>query len=317
MSNPSSSMHGRPLSSADLYAQVPTSDSTYPPIRTVTPRSPEVVNPPYASMSGAAHDRRESPNPNWLHERSPSTATFESQYSDSGLPVGAGAAFGGAGTAGSRLSQQPYRMQGGAATQSGTWDDAATGHSYSPEGSQANLMAMAAGGPGAGAGAYRGVPTGSRTDSYSKEAYASQDALGGGGAGGAGGLATLRKGANARGAAGGSWWARQSSRMRKLLIAGLVLVVLLIIAAVAIPVAITKSNDGDDASKASRKASNDGTEAGIPTESNPVTDWKTAAYGGNGSMVYLEDGSSFRYNNSLGASLASLRSSPSRRARDS
>ncbi|GAA5938971.1 hypothetical protein JCM3775_002637, partial [Rhodotorula graminis] len=195
---------------------------------------------------------------------------------------------------------------GGAATHRATGPPAATAHANAPHGPRPTLQARAAGaGAGAGAGAYRGVPTGSRNDSYSKEAYASQDALGGAG-GGAGGHATLRKGANARGAAGGSWWARQSSRMRKLVIAGLVLLLLIIVAAIAIPIAITKSNDGDDASKASRKASNDGTEAGIPTESNPVTDWKTAPYGGNGSMVYLDDGSSFRYNNSLGGFWVSI-----------
>lgn len=307
--HPSSPRGARPLSSsADLYAQVPTSDSTYPPIRSITPRSPEVVNPPYASTAaippGLANPAGTASSPNWLHERSPSTATFESQYSDAGVPAGAAGAGVGAGA-----GRQPYRLHGGAATQSGTWDDAATGHSYSPEGSQANLMGLAAGGAGSG-GVYLGVPTGagSRNDSYSKE-YASAEALGGAGAGG--GLATLRKGGHGggKGAGGaGGWWSRQSSRSRKLLIVGLVLLVLVIAAAVAIPVGIIKSRD--NSGEAQRKADNDGTEQGIPTEVNPAPDWKTAAYGGNGSVVYLEDGSSFRYNNSFGASWPSSRRTP-------
>ncbi|BGP44003.1 hypothetical protein JCM10450v2_008219 [Rhodotorula kratochvilovae] len=273
----SSSHGGRHRSSADMYAQVPTSDATYPPIRTITPRSPEVVNPPYAAAP---------PDPQWLHTRSPSTQTFESQYSDGGNPAAAAGAGG---------APQPYRLRGGAATQSGTWDDGATGHSYSPEGSQANLTALAAGaGIGGAAAGYRGVPTAGRSESFMKEYGAGADSPDG--------LATLRKGG--KGGAGGGWWSRQSSRGKKWLVAALVLLLLVVAAAIAIPIGVIKSRDNSD--EARRKADNDGTQKGIPTEVNPAPDWKTAAYGGNGSMVYLDDGSSFKYNNSFGGYWVSI-----------
>ncbi|GAA5822611.1 hypothetical protein JCM3770_000618, partial [Rhodotorula araucariae] len=266
------SSHPKLRSSADMYAQVPTSDATYPPIRTITPRSPEVVNPPYAAAP---------PDPHWLHTRSPSTQTFESQYSDGGT--------------GAPAAQEPYRLRGGAATQSGTWDDAATGHSYSPDGSQANLTALAAGVGAGGAAGYRGVPTAGRSESFMKEYDAG---LGGESAEG---LATLRKG----GAGGGrGWWSRQSARSKKWLIAALVLALLVVAAAIAIPIGVIKGRGMSE--EARRKADNDGTAKGIPTEVNPVPDWKTAAYGGNGSIVYLDDGSSFRYNNSFGGYWVSI-----------
>jgi glucan 1,3-beta-glucosidase len=155
--------------------------------------------------------------------------------------------------------------------------------------------------------AYRNVAggqggAGGRSESYdySKEGGLAA-AAGTTGAAGAG-SSPLRK----RGVAPPSqgWWSRKSSKTRKLLIAAVVLALLIIAIAVAVPVAIVKSNANKENAA---KAANDGTEKGIPTSATPPTDWKTVAYGGNGSTVYLEDGSEFRYNNSFG-SFSSLHS---------
>ncbi|GAA6002074.1 glycoside hydrolase family 5 protein [Rhodotorula paludigena] len=268
----SSGSHGRHRSSADMYASVPTQDGSYPPIRSITPRSPEVVHPSYASPPGPAFLQS--------HERSPSTNTFESRYSDDA--PGAGAA--------------PYRLRGGAATQSGTWDDTATGtgsYSDSPVGSSANLHGLAA-----GTGPYRSAP---RSESYMKE----YGAVAAGAGASSAGLATLSKGGPGGGRGAGGWWARKSGKAKALLIGALVALLVVIVVAIAVPVAVTRSSSDSKAAE-ERKESNDGTAAGIPTEANPVADWRTAAMGGNGSVVYMEDGSSFTYNNSFGGYWVSI-----------
>ncbi|GAA6019690.1 hypothetical protein JCM10207_009229 [Rhodosporidiobolus poonsookiae] len=249
-SSSSHNNHGRHRSSADLYAAVPTADGSYPPIRTITPRSPDL------------EDLAASPPPPFLDDypqrRSPSMNTFASEYSN---------------------ADAPYRLRGGATgSPSGVWDHGSAAGEYSPSlmGSSANLNAMA----------YRNVNQGG----YGKEADEGQH------------VPTLRK-RHAPGAAGGGWWASKSSKTKKLLVAGLIALVVIIAVAVAVPVAVVKSRDSD-AEKA--KEENDGTEKGIPTAANPAADWSTAAYGGNGSMVYLEDGSSFIYNNSFGGYWVSI-----------
>ncbi|GJN94706.1 hypothetical protein Rhopal_007797-T1 [Rhodotorula paludigena] len=268
--------HGRHRSSADLYASVPTQDSSYPPIRTITPQTPQFTSPPYAAPGDPAGASR----PPFIqsHDRSTSAGTFESRYSADGDAT------------------PPYRYGGATAAQSGTWDDAAYSYTDSAFNSSANLHGMATGATGA-----RGMRA-ARGESYLKE-Y-------GVGAASTDGLATLRKkrgyGSGGAGADAG-WWSRKSGRAKALLVAGVLGLVAIIAIAVAVPVAVTRNNaSAAEKATAERKSSNDGTEKGIPTESNPVADWRTAAAGGNGSIVYTEDGSSFRYNNSFGGYWVSI-----------
>ncbi|GAA5890506.1 hypothetical protein JCM6882_002943 [Rhodosporidiobolus microsporus] len=262
----SSSSHGRHRSSADLYASVPTSDSTYPPIRSITPRSPPINQDEDDELI------RSPPPPPFADDypgqrRSPSMNTFASEYSN---------------------PDAPYRLRGGA-TGSPAWGgDSEMGHDgYSPSlGSTANLNALAnrnaAGGAAGGYG-------------YGKEADGSAP------------LSTLRKRSVAPGgAAGGGWWSSKSSRAKKLWIAALLLLVIIIAVAVAVPAAVVTSNKNkNNSAEEKAREANDGTDKEIPTAANPV-DWSTAAYGGNGSMIYLEDGSSFMYNNSFGGYWVSI-----------
>lgn len=167
---------------------------------------------------------------------------------------------------------------------------------------------------------YRNGPPGAqagRSDSYlgDKEVLAGE---------GGGGVGTLRKknyaaatgdydplgGPRRTGPGGGGlggWWSRKSTLAKSLLALGALLVV---IAAIAIPVGIVKSRESSDSSNklnaaapaatSSTNSANDGTEEGIPTAATPVANWQTAPYGGNGSVIFLEDGSNFTYLNSFG-----------------
>ena len=169
---------------------------------------------------------------------------------------------------------------------------------------------------------YRNGPPGAqagRSDSYlgDKEVLAGE---------GGGGVGTLRKknyaaatgdydplgGPRRTGPGGGGlggWWSRKSTLAKSLLALGALLVV---IAAIAIPVGIVKSRESSDSSNklnaaapaatSSTNSANDGTEEGIPTAATPVANWQTAPYGGNGSVIFLEDGSNFTYLNSFGES---------------
>ncbi|GAA5970274.1 hypothetical protein JCM11641_001644 [Rhodosporidiobolus odoratus] len=270
MSSGSTGSHARGRSSADLYASVPTQDSTnsYPPIRTITPRSPAVPHSPdehdggdHESLVGEVY----SSTPPFFSQdrRSPSMNTFASEYDAS--------------------SSDAYRLRGGAGTPAtfGTPGlggyEPSEGHDYSQYGSSANLNSMA----------YRNVPGAGRNDSY---AYGKE------------GASPERSPPASTGGVGGKgtgWWGRKSSRAKTLIILALLLLVIIIAVAVAVPVAISKSknNEGDD---------NDGTEKGIPTGANPAADPKSAAYGGNGTEIFLEDGSSFTYNNSFGGYWVSI-----------
>ncbi|GAA5863868.1 hypothetical protein JCM8547_006089 [Rhodosporidiobolus lusitaniae] len=267
-----SSSHGRHRSSADLYASVPTSDSstTYPPphpsaagIRTITPHtpSPDLTPPSFSS-------------PSHLHTRSESQQTFASEYSN---------------------PDAPYRLRGGASPAAGSamWGDSEAGHDYSVGGDSPSLMGSSA---NLNAMAYRNVAGGQR---------AGDSAYGDGKEGSYGGAGAVGAGAAGRRGGKGGWWSSKSSRAKKMLLAALVLLVLLIAIAIAVPVGITQSNKNNNAEE-KRKEDNDGTEKGIPTAANPSTDWSTAPYGGNGSVVYTEDGSSFTYNNSFGGYWVSI-----------
>lgn len=281
----SAGRHDRHRSSADIYSSVPTSDASYPPIRTITPRSPEFVTPtgayaalPPSNSAGAGFPQRPD-----YHERSESMQTYSSAYStpDPTAPYSG-----------------PERLRGGG----GAYDDSGR---YSPSvetaggmyDSSANLNQMAyraGGGGGTSAGA---TPPGlaSRSESYMKEygGEGTYDAT----AGGAGGVLKKRYGAAGGGGAGAGWWGRKSRSTKRWLVCALVALVVLVCAAVAVPVGVIK---GRESKLAAETKANDNTNPKIPTGSHPV-DWSTAAYGGNGSTIYLEDGSSFMYNNSFGA----------------
>ncbi|BGP04006.1 hypothetical protein NBRC10513v2_007747 [Rhodotorula toruloides] len=268
----------RHRSSADLYSSIPTSDASYPPIRTITPRSPEFVNPSssaYAALPPSVPHRPE------YHERSESMQTYSSAYStpdptmrySAVSPAGAGA----------------ERLRGGVG---GTYDE---GGRYSPSvetagiyDSSANLNQMAYRNAGGGTGMT------SRSESYMKE-YGGEGSYDGAAGGGSGGILKKRYGAAGAGA-GKGWWSRKSTSSKRWLICALVTLIILICAAIAVPLGVIK---GRENKLAAETKANDNTNPKIPTGSHPV-DWKTAAYGGNGSMVYLEDGSSFMYNNSFG-----------------
>ncbi|SCV67335.1 BQ2448_5981 [Microbotryum intermedium] len=121
------------------------------------------------------------------------------------------------------------------------------------------------------------------------------------------------------------FWARLSGRGRKFLLL-LALVILLIIAvAIAIPTAIiTRNNEKSNAassggSRTSGSNSHTPTASapnGIPTGATGSADWKTAPYGGDGSIVYTEDGSSFTYNNSFGGFWVSIPFNDTAQAQD-
>lgn len=88
--------------------------------------------------------------------------------------------------------------------------------------------------------------------------------------------------------------------MKKIILFGLLAAIIIIAVAVAVPAAVVSKNKGDNKNN-NVSSANDGTEKGIPTSSTDSNvDWRTAAYGGNGSTVYMENGESFIYNNTFG-----------------
>jgi len=154
-----------------------------------------------------------------------------------------------------------------------------------------------------GADSYDATPQGSSANlNPAQRGYSDKEYAGSGlaaGAGGTAGLSSLNKGGSGKGGQGG-WWSRKSSRAKKLILFGLLAAIIVIAVAVAVPAAVM--NNGKDKSNAVSEA-NDGTQEGIPTGATAENiDWRTAAYGGNGSTVYMENGESFMYNNSYGES---------------
>lgn len=125
------------------------------------------------------------------------------------------------------------------------------------------------------------------------------------------GRRNLRRGGAAAG--GGGFWSKLSSKGKKLLIIGAIVALIIIIIAVAVPAAIVSSNNNnnknnaaaDSGSSSSRSIVNSAP-SGVPTGGSD-TDWKTAATGGDGSTVYMQDGTSFIYNNTFGECLWTLR----------
>lgn len=149
---------------------------------------------------------------------------------------------------------------------------------------------------------YTGQPYGSGGaggDKYEEEAF-----------NGAGPVLPKQRQLKRGGAAAGSggFWSRLSSRGRRLLIIGAIVLLILIIIAVAVPAAVVTSQRDDNKSEAVDNSADITSNSivapapsGVPTgDANDKVDWRTAAYGGDGSIVYTEDGTSFQYNNSFG-----------------
>ncbi|KAI5479242.1 glycoside hydrolase family 61 protein [Pseudohyphozyma bogoriensis] len=108
-----------------------------------------------------------------------------------------------------------------------------------------------------------------------------------------------------RAAAGGSALGAKGSSRRKWFIVLGIVVLLVVAAAIAIPVAVTKTKNNSnklasanvDTSSSSSGSATSSAPAGVPTGAAVS---RNAAYGGDGSTVYTEDGSSFIYNNTFG-----------------
>lgn len=155
-----------------------------------------------------------------------------------------------------------------------------------PQGSSANL-----------------TPAGGNGGGYRDKEYSSSGLAYGDGGSAEGVVPTLKK---KSGPGGGGWWSRKSSTAKKLILFGLLALIIVIAVAVAVPAAIVSKNK-NGSGKNNSVASNDGTEAGIPTSStDSKVDWRTAPYGGNGSTVYMENGDSFIYNNTFGGYWVSI-----------
>lgn len=109
-------------------------------------------------------------------------------------------------------------------------------------------------------------------------------------------------GASAKGKPKGGFWSRLSSRARKFVIVGGILAIILIAVVVAVPAALLghgKSNASAADTTSGAASTTVSAPSGVPTGVNGAN-WKTAAVGGDGSLVYLDDGSSFVYNNTFG-----------------
>ncbi|KAI5480349.1 glycoside hydrolase family 61 protein [Pseudohyphozyma bogoriensis] len=112
-----------------------------------------------------------------------------------------------------------------------------------------------------------------------------------------------------RAAAGGGFWSRMSSKAKRLTIIGVIIAILVVAAAVAIPVAVETTNHNKSNAAAGASSGATGTTTspkGIPTGTSGSQDWKDAAYGGDGSVIYPESGGSFVYNNTFGGYWVSI-----------
>lgn len=130
-----------------------------------------------------------------------------------------------------------------------------------------------------------------------------------------GGAAPISRGTSGRRAAasaggrkgradGGSFWTRNK---RLLIIAGIIALIVIAVA-VAVPIATTSkksnkagsANDNQSSTPTSEATATATSAKGVPTGTTGA-DWKTAAVGGDGSLIYVEDGSTFVYNNTFGS----------------
>lgn len=112
------------------------------------------------------------------------------------------------------------------------------------------------------------------------------------------------------GGAGAGWWGRKSSAARRWIVIGLVLLVVAIGVGVGAGVGVSEHSSSSSNKVATGKAATSATPttsvskvaapSGVPTGASGSSDWRDAATGGDGSTVYLADGTSFTYNNSFG-----------------
>ncbi|KAL8277511.1 hypothetical protein RQP46_010066 [Phenoliferia psychrophenolica] len=97
-------------------------------------------------------------------------------------------------------------------------------------------------------------------------------------------------------------WERTSSKGKKWLVCGLLAVVIVVAVATAVPISLSKQKHAPVFAAATTQAGPTTTMSapiGVPTGGSNGTDWRTAATGGDGSVVYAAEGS-FIYNNTFG-----------------
>lgn len=160
-----------------------------------------------------------------------------------------------------------------------------------------------------GRGAYGAVPTLGSAAAGGKLKRRS-----GSGAGAYGGGASGK----ARGGGFGGWWHSKSGKVKGLLIAALVAALVILAIVIAVPVAVESrksdavsanqedKSDGSADSIQTGDVNSDGVPDALPTGNDPEVDWRTSAWGGNGSTVYADDGSTFIYNNTFGGYWVSI-----------
>ncbi|KAK4701542.1 glucan 1,3-beta-glucosidase, partial [Phenoliferia sp. Uapishka_3] len=241
------------LSSADMYAQVPTGD--YGPAGSPGMSTGEDGSPRFGHAS--PYDRRYSDN------------NTSGQASTMNLSIDDGE------------SQRDLYQRGGAGVGPGSYQRTGSNLQYDhgPEGSEEVLAT---------------TPT--RANNRQGELSRRNSAMA---------AADYRNSSSKSGRSPPGFWARLSPRARRFVIIGGGLALALIAVAVAVPVAITsgskKNNSASDGGGVGVVGGTTTTSAprGVPTGVNGA-DWKNAAVGGDGSLVYMENGESFVYNNSFG-----------------
>lgn len=132
------------------------------------------------------------------------------------------------------------------------------------------------------------------------------------------GATALGGASGAKGPSEGGFWARIWSRGKRWIVLGVVLLMIIIVIAAAVPAAMNKSNnsksevalvaDGkgssstSSSSQASSTRASSSTTLSSSTSSAAPTPTGRPSWGGDESTVYAEDGSTFTYNNTFGAS---------------
>lgn len=329
---------GPQRSSADLYASVPLVDGAagaYPPIRSITPQTPQIVSPNPAALPRppsylAQHGRTDSSQSDFsardpfrasLPPTRPGTAASYAAVPGAGGPVPYDSPELTQHSSSGRYSPSEQGSVGGG----GYYATGGPGHGNASTewGSTANLNPLM----------YRNGPPGmlaGRSDSFLTGKEVADEAVKGGAAVGTLGYGATRDGRAAlrkKGIAANDydplngppqaqrgWWGRKSTAAKWLIaLAAIVAVVV----AVAVPVGIVESRNagagksntavgggsssGSDTGSSGGSSANDGAPKGIPSGETPSTDWHTAGYGGNGSTVFLADGSNFTYTNNFGS----------------
>ncbi|KAM0745809.1 glycoside hydrolase [Meredithblackwellia eburnea MCA 4105] len=114
---------------------------------------------------------------------------------------------------------------------------------------------------------------------------------------------------------GRGWWGRLSSKKKKVVLSIVALVFLIVAAAIAVPLAIKSNNSSSSASSGDkRNGTSSSTLTANGASSSAKPNWKSAAFGYDGSTVYADDGTTFVYNNSFGGFWNSIPFNDSARA---